>query len=77
MEEYFSDILVYETSAGVVLKEDIKVGGKGVREDVVYRDTTTSSHTCSNLEVDGVDIILCLYRNAMLSFDFSFAHPCR
>lgn len=49
MEEYFSDILVYETSAGVVWKEDIKVGGKGVREDVVYRDATTSMKTDKTL----------------------------
>lgn len=49
MEEYFSDILVYETSAGVVWKEDIKVGGKGVREDVVYRDATTSIKTDKTL----------------------------
>jgi len=49
VEEYFSDILVYETSAGVVWKEDIKVGGKGVREDVVYRDATTSIKTDKTL----------------------------
>ena len=49
MEEYFSDILVYETSAGVVWKEDIKVGGKGVREGVLYRDATTSIKTDKTL----------------------------
>ena len=49
VDEYFSDILVYETSAGVVQKEDIKVGGKGVREDVVYRDATTSIKTDKTL----------------------------